>query len=206
MAVLTAAVEGIVDEVVLRRVCGHAGVRIGIVYRRSGKNYVLSRLPGYNHSARFRHWVVLLDLDNDAACAPEILPNWLPYPSHLMRLRIAVREVESWIIADAQRLANFLGVPAHNIPSNPDGLADPKLAVVNISRASRSSAIREDMVPKPGSGQPVGPAYTSRMIEFLQDLNSGWRPDVASLNSESLRKCIASITELANEDYPEAQS
>jgi len=204
MAVLTAAVEGIVDEVVLRKVCDYAGASIGIVYGRSGKSYVLSRLSGYNNSARFRHWVVLLDLDNDAICAPAILPSWLPNPSQLMRLRVAVREVEAWIIADAERLASFLAVAVRDIPASPDELADPKLAVVNLARGSRRRAIRDDMVPKPGSGQSVGPAYASRMIEFLQDPKLGWRADVASLNSESLRKCIAAITGLAGQGYPGA--
>jgi len=204
MAVLTAAVEGIVDEVALRRVCGYAGACIGIVYGRSGKSYVLSRLSGYNNSARFRHWVVLLDLDNDAVCAPAILQSWLPNPSQLMRLRVAVREVEAWIMADAERLASFLGVAVRDIPASPDGLTDPKLAVVTLARGSRRRAIRDDMVPKPGSGQSVGPAYASRMIEFLQDPDSGWRVDVASLNSESLRKCIAAIAGLASQGFPDA--
>lgn len=204
MVVITGAVEGIVDEVALRRICTYSGASLGNVYGRSGKSYILSRLAGYNNSARFRHWVVLLDLDGDAVCAPEILPNWLPDPSPLMRLRIAIREVEAWILADSERLAAFLAVPIRGIPSNPDSIIDPKLAVVNLARKSRRRAIREDMVPRIGSGQPVGPAYVSRMIEFLQDSDSGWRPDVASANSDSLRRCVDAVTELSNTGFPQA--
>jgi hypothetical protein len=202
MIVVTAAVEGIVDEVLLKRVCNHAGAGIGLVYGRTGKSYILSRLAGYNNSARFRHWVVLLGLDNDASCAPEVLPKWLRIPSALMRLRVAVRELEAWIIADVERLVDFLGVAIRKVPSNPDSLPDPKLALVNLARDSKRRAVREDMVPRPGSGQSVGPANATRMVEFLQDSHSGWRPGVASGNSDSLRKCITAVSELTNVAFP----
>jgi hypothetical protein len=107
---LTAAVEGLTDEALLRRVCSFAGTIVGHVYGRTGKSYILERLNGYNHSARFRHWVVLLDLDNDGQCAPEVVRRWLPAPSRLIRLRVAVRELEAWLLADPDRLCRFLGV------------------------------------------------------------------------------------------------
>jgi hypothetical protein len=36
--------------------------------------------------------------------------------------------------------------------------------VVELARYSRRRDIREDMVPRPGSGRSVGAAYTSRLI------------------------------------------
>jgi len=198
---LTAAVEGLADEALLKRVCSSVGVVVGQVYGRYGKSYILTKLNGYNHSAQFRHWVVLLDLDNDAACAPEVLPQWLPVPSRLMRLRVAVRELEAWLLADRERIAQFLGVAVAAIPADPDSVADPKRLMVQIARASRRRAIREDMVPSIGSGQQVGPAYTSRMIEFIQSVENGWRPDVAAGHSDSLRRCISAISNLAEQEF-----
>jgi hypothetical protein len=197
---VTAAVEGPTDEVLLRRVCAFAGTSVGQVYGRSGKSYILSRLTGYNHSARFRHWVVLLDLDDDARCAPEALVRWLPVPSRLMRLRVAVRELEAWLLADPERIGGFLSIRAAEVPGDPDSIPDPKQLMVTLAGRSRRKAIREDMVPKPGSGQSVGPAYTSRMIEFIQDRRVGWRPHVAITNSESLRRCIRAILHLAQQE------
>jgi len=199
--VLTAAVEGLVDEVLLKRICSSVGASVGQVYGRYGKSYILTKLHGYNHSAQFRHWVVLVDLDDDGACVPEVLTRWLPTPSRLMRLRVAVRELESWLLADTERIAKFLGVSVAEIPADPDSVPDPKRLMVQLARSSRRRAIREDMVPNIGSGQQAGPAYTSRMIEFIQSVESGWRPDVAAGNSDSLRRCISAISNLAEQEF-----
>jgi hypothetical protein len=199
--VFTAAVEGAADEVLLKRLCAFIGTSVGQVYGRYGKSYVLARMNGYNHSARFRHWVILLDLDDDGPCAADVVPRWLPAPSRLMRLRVAVRELESWLLADPERISKYLSVLNAEIPANPDIIPDPKRMIVDLATRSRRRAIREDMVPIPGSGQPVGPAYTSRMIEFIQNVESGWRPDVAARNSDSLRRCISAISRLAQEQF-----
>lgn len=193
---ITAAVEGLADEVLVKRLCSFLGATLAQVHGRQGKQHLLTRLGGYNHSARFRPWLVLLDLDDDAECAPEIITQWLPEPSPLMCLRVAVRELEAWLLADAERIARFLSVSAAMIPADPDGLADPKRAMVELAVRSRRRSIREDMVPALGSGQPVGPAYTSRLIEFIQDAELGWRPEVAAKRSNSLERCIAGITAL----------
>ena len=195
-AYVSAAVEGVVDEAALRRIFTEVNVVPTAIYGRNGKPYLLSRLNGYNHSARFRKWVVLMDLDDDGSCAPEVLPHWLPVPAELMCLRIAVREVESWLLGDRQRLAEFLGVRAQALPEEPDRLRNPKLEMVNLASRSRKSEVRFDMVARAGSGQRVGPAYSSRLIEFIQR-RDGWRPEIAAENSPSLRRSIAAIRQLA---------
>jgi hypothetical protein len=66
--------------------------------------------------------------------------------------------------------------------------------MVVLAAQSRRHDIREDMLPRPGSGRAIGPAYTSRMIEFIQ---SYWRPDVATFSSDSLRRCLTRLGEMA---------
>lgn len=194
---ISAAVEGIVDEATLRRICRYVNVIPAAIYGRNGKASVLSRLGGYNHSANYRKWVVLVDLDNDGACVPEVLPTWLPTPAPLMSLRVAVHEIESWLLADRQRISTFLSVRPQLVPDNPDLLGDPKAEMVNLARRSRRSEIRSDMVPRIGSGQSVGPAYSSRLIQFIQQVD-GWRPETAAESSDSLRRAIEAIRELAS--------
>ncbi len=201
---LTAAVEGIVDEAILRRLCRYVGTGLATVYGKTGKHYVLRRLAGYNHSAKFRHWVVLVDLDRDGECAPEVIPAWLPTPSKLMCLRVAVREVEAWILADPERVANYFGVVHSEIPVDPERILDPKQTMVNLGRHSRRREIRDDLVPRTGSGQIVGPAYASRIIAFVQNEGAGWRPDVAANNSDSLKGCLEAISRLSRMPYPES--
>jgi hypothetical protein len=193
-AYVNAAVEGIVDDAALRRIFNYVNVVPHAVYGRNGKQFLLSRMSGYNHSARFRKWVVLVDLDHAASCAPEILPSWLPLPAAYMCLRVAVREIESWLLADKQRIAQYLAVRTNLIPDNTDLIVDPKAQIVTLATQSRRSDIRQDMVARTGSGQKVGPAYASRMIEFIQN---GWRPEIAAENSDSLQRSIVAIRRLA---------
>ena len=160
-----AAVEGPADEYILMRVAALAGAGIGPVYGRHGKGYLRNHIVNYDRVARHRPWCVLADLNHDASCAPSLMAQWLPQPAPLMRLRIAVREVEAWLLADAQRLAAFLSIPVSHVPISPEDLPDPKRTLVDLARRSRSRAIKQDMVPRPGTGRSVGPAYTSRIQE-----------------------------------------
>lgn len=196
---ISVAVEGDLDAAVLRRLLRSVGAEPGTIYGRRGKSHLLDRLAAYNQAARFQPWVVLLDLNQDAACVPQILPRWLPAPAPQMCLRVAVRAVDAWLLADAERLARFLHIPRHHIPARPDAIDHPKQYIVSLARQSRSSAIREDMVPRPESGRDVGPAYTARLIQFVEDEANGWRPEVAAEASESLARCLRRLHQLIQE-------
>jgi len=189
----TGAVEGPVDEVVLLRVIAEVGREIETVYVAEGKANLLRRLTGFNSAARFAPWVVLIDL-NATECPASLRQAHLPTPSAQMVFRVAVRAVESWLLADQTRLASFLAVSGSRIPQMPDAGYDPKQSLVNIARHSRRRAIREDMVPPPGARRRVGPAYEARLIEFVLVGRSGWCPSAAAASSESLRRCLAALT------------
>lgn len=191
--VISAAVEGIVDEAVVRRLIAHAGGTPGAVYGRQGKSLLRQRIAGYNNAAQRVPWIVLVDLDRDADCAPPLRNAWLPELAPHLCFRVAVREVESWLLADAERLADFIGVSRSRVPAQPESLNDPKETLVNLARTSRRSDIREDLVPRPEGGRQVGPAYSSRLIEFVSDR---WRPRIAARRAESLRRAIACLTRL----------
>ncbi len=190
------AVEGDVDEIVLRRLVEHVGGTPGPVHGKNGKAQLLQRLSGYNQAARLAPWVVLVDLDQDAECAPQLKVSWLPNPAPRMCFRVAVREIEAWLLADRDKLAAFLSVSPSRIPLSPEEIGDPQRAMVELGRRSRRREIREDMVPRPGSGRVVGPGYTSRLIEFAADYETGWRPDAAAQVSDSLKRCLQCLYQL----------
>lgn len=194
--VISGAVEGIVDEAVFRRLVRTARAEAGPVYGRTGKHQLLDRLPAYNHAARFSPWLVLVDLDHDAECAPPYRAAILPAPSEWMCCRVAVREVEAWVLGDRQRMAEFLEVSPRRLPTAPENEEDPKRIVVNLARHSRSRDIRQDLVPREGSGRSEGPAYASRLIEFISDSRHGWRPGVAAHASGSLSRCLRALRRL----------
>jgi hypothetical protein len=196
-AAVNGAVEGMVDDIVLRRLLAEAGAVAGAIHVKNGKGALLQKLQGFNNAARHMPWVVLVDLDRDADCAPPFRDNWLPHPATMMRFRVAVRAVEAWLLADRERIAAFLGVSESVVPAAPETEDDPKDVMVGLARRSRRREIRQDMVPRPASGRRVGPAYPSRLVEFVTDPGSGWRPKVAARRSDSLRRCLRSIAELA---------
>jgi hypothetical protein len=191
---ISAAVEGTVDEAVVRKLITHAGATPGPVYGKQGKSFLRQKVTGYNNAARWARWVVLVDLNHDADCAPPLRSAWLIRPAAHLCFRVAVRMVESWLLADTERVAAFLGIARSKVPANPEGLDEPKTTMVNLARSSRRRAIRKDMVPREGSGRQVGPAYSSRLIEFAA---SSWRPDVAAARSDSLRRAIDCLKRLA---------
>ena len=192
--VISAAVEGIVDEAVVRTVIAHAGATTGDVYGKQGKAFLRQRIAGYNNAARRSPWIVLIDLDREEECAPPLRNAWLVQPAPHLCFRVAVREVEAWLMADREHLAAFLRVPRNKIPASPEGLDDPKTAMVTLARSSKRLAIRKDMTPREGSGRQVGPAYSSRLIEFA---SSSWRPDVAAERSDSLQRAIDCLRRLS---------
>lgn len=185
--VVSGATEGIVDESVVRRLIRELGAEPGPVHGKNGKQHLRERITGFNNAARYSPWIVLLDLDHDAECAPPLRSHWLPEPAPFMCLRIAVRQVEAWLLADRENIAKFLAVAASRVPRHVETLTNAKEAMVDLARRSRRRDIREDMVPRPGSGRPVGPAYASRLIEFAQGM---WNPQEAARPSDSLRRSM----------------
>lgn len=196
LVVITGAVEGDLDEAVVRRLVEHVGARPGPVHGRNGKAHLRQRLGGYNQAAHLSPWLVLVDLDHDAECAPPLRTSWLPNPAPYMCFRIAVRMVEGWLLADRERLSRFLSVHASQVPLNPEAVDDPKQSMVELARQSRRREIREDMVPRQATGRSVGPAYTSRLIEFVTVPLGGWRPDVAAKASDSLERCLRCLRQM----------
>jgi hypothetical protein len=194
--VISSAVEGVVDEAVVKRLIVEAGGEIGPIYGKRGKSLLKQRINGYNNAARHYPWIVLVDLNREADCPPPLKAVWLPNPSPFMCLRIAVREVEAWLLADRERFASFFRVRLLDIPAAPELMDDPKEVVIELSRKSRSRDIKLDMVPRPGSGRKIGPAYVSTLIEFVSDAQKGWRPYRAAQSSVSLKRCLASMREL----------
>jgi hypothetical protein len=180
-------VEGATDAVVARRLLAEAGLEAGPEYVLGGKPMLDRRLAGYNNGAQFSCWLVLRDLDHDASCAPELKQWLLPVPAAHMRFHVPVRAVEAWLLADADAIGDLLSVRRVRI-SDPDALEDPKRHMLDLARQSRRRAIREAMLPAPGSTARVGPAYAATLIAFA---TSRWQPDVADGRSASLARLRA---------------
>jgi hypothetical protein len=193
---ITLAVEGPSDEIVAKRIIRHVGAEPGPAYGGHGKLNLRDRVSGYARAADYTPWLILVDLDHDQECAPPLLADWHVPDASLLCFRIVVRAVEAWLLADPERFADFFRVSRSRIPADPESLDDPKRSVVDLTRRARRRDIRQDMVPRPGSGRPIGAGYVSRIIEFAEQR---WRPDVAMQNAESLRRAVRCLENLMGE-------
>jgi hypothetical protein len=144
----------------------------------------------YNQAARLGPVFGLADLQG-APCPSGLIADHLRHGKRAdFVLRIAERMLESWLLADAKSVADFLRVSRNLVPRDPESLPHPKRALVDLARRSRVRAIREDLVPEPGSAGVVGRGYTPRMTEFIEEL---WQPLEARRNSQSLERAMVAI-------------
>ena len=186
------AVEDELSEAVLRRLLRHTGrgYAVGTVFGRSGYGYLRNTITGWNRAARGIPLVVLTDLDR-CPCPAALIAEWLPRYQHAnLLLRVAVREVESWVLADRENLPEFLRVAPNSIPLNPDTIPDPKALLVNAAARSRSGEIRSRVAPRRGSSAKQGPDYNSCLSEFVY---RSWDVDSSAASSPSLSRTVARL-------------
>lgn len=191
MAIINTLVEGRLDEAVANRLITAAGHMPGTCYGKKGFPYIQDKVRGFNQAATSGIYLVLVDfMDTKLDCPAEVIAHWVPYRQPNLLFRLVVRELESWLLADKEHLAYFLKISPSKVPANPEQLPDPKLALVNLARASRSKGIREALVPEPGSTAREGKLYNSEMNRFIED---HWDITRARKNAESLNKCCSRL-------------
>lgn len=185
------------EEVCLRLVRDTgSGLNVGTKIRKGGNGYLKSRINSFFQIANREPILLLTDLDS-AACPSALINNWIgnnPVPPKLL-FRVAVREVEAWLLADHEGLRTFLKFRNRSLslPRQPDHLPDPKQELLRVStRASRD--LRIDILPKPGSHSLQGLGYNRRFSEFVRTI---WSPNNAANRSPSLCRARQRLTELA---------
>lgn len=178
------ATEGAVDAIVARKLAQEAGFEAGTPYVCGGKNALDRRMRNYNQAARYAPWLVLRD-QNSARCPGALAQQLVDNPADFLCLRVVPREIESWLMGDHQKLAKFLSIKESLIPRAPEEEHHPKQKMVAIARRSTRKSVRDEMVPRPGSGIGIGPNYGGLLIEFAE---MHWRADHAA------RRCPALAT------------
>jgi hypothetical protein len=188
------AVEDLLSEAVAKRLLADSGrnFSIGVVFNRGGNGYLRKTVQGWNNAAKSVPFFLLTDLDADA-CASALMASWLPDSVHPnLIFRVAVREVESWLLADRISFSSFLGVSGSRLPERPDELSDPKSTLVELVSKSRHNLVKARIVPRPNSTAKQGRDYNGCLCEFVM---KKWTPDQAALNSPSLDRCRRRLAE-----------
>lgn len=186
---ITFAVEDELSDAVARKVVAGFGGKYhaGTTYRRGGFGYLKRTVGGFNNASKGAPWFVLTDLD-DSPCPSEKIDEWLPNGrNHNLLLRVAVREVEAWLLADHRACSALLGIPADLIPVETEALSDPKETLLRLAQRSPHRSLRASLLPSPGSTARVGPAYNSELVRFVYQ---AWAPERAASRSNSLKRTI----------------
>jgi hypothetical protein len=159
---------------------------------KKGNGHLKKNLKCYIEIARHTPLLLLTDLDQ-ANCAPGLVSDWLGNsniaPSNNFLFRVAVREVESWLLADHTNCSKLFD--AKKLPPNPDHLPHPKKTL--LSHANRSNrSVRSDLVYKVGSVLTQGLGYNAKLRQFVFE---NWNPHFAMKNSPSLSKTCNRLCE-----------
>lgn len=187
-------VEDRLSEAIARRLlrgCSN-NFHLGTVFQKGGFGYLRRMAPAFNNAAKGIPFLLLTDLDT-GNCAPDIINEWLPKGVHPNLLfRVAIREVEAWILADCESLSRFLGLRnAFNV-DDPDLLENPKAYLIDLARHSPRREIRDDIVPRRNSTSRIGPNYNGRLSIFVE---YHWQPLAAAVRSKSLAKSLLRLAE-----------
>jgi hypothetical protein len=170
-------------------------IEIGLLLRRGGNGYLRSRLANFCQMARLNPMLMITDLDR-WTCPAVLCADWLgriARPERLL-LRVAVREVEAWLLADHETMGALLGpTRASRLPTLPEAVENPKEFPLGLAaRAPRD--VRADLCAEAGSVARQGLGYNARLSTFVRE---SWNPERASSRSDSLRRARERIRQLA---------
>jgi hypothetical protein len=180
--------EDYLSEAVMTKLVSHFTGKYSIQnsYSGNGFGYLKSNIKGFNQASKSIPFLMLTDLDN-YTCPPELIDDWITFPlNQNFIFRIAVREVESWLMADIEGLSGFLKVSKTIFPKEPEIEQDPKDRLIQIARRSRTRSIRDDIIPI-NKNAKIGPNYNGRLIEFV---SQKWSIENAKKRSISLSRAL----------------
>ena len=185
------AVEDQLSAAVATKMLEILGIHISQYLGLRGKGYLQNKAQSLNQTARGFPVFMLTDQDSPSQCPPQLVQSWIKGTRNSkFFLRIAVMEVESWVMADRRGFANFLSIPLTRIPTDTDVIPQPKEFLISLARSSGKSSLRQDIIPPSGATSRVGPGYNHRLGEFVRN---SWDIHHAASNSASLQRALVRL-------------
>ncbi|MCU0547176.1 MAG: DUF4276 family protein [Oscillatoriaceae cyanobacterium Prado104] len=184
--------EDLLSEAVLKQmlVQSQRPFAVGKCFNQRGYGKIKKIISGLNYAAKGMPYLILTDLDREE-CPLIIISEWLTQPKHPNLLfRIAVKEVEAWLLAHREAFAEFLGISVNLIPADVDKISDPKQLLINLAKKSKKRELRDGIVPDRNSTAKIGKDYNGQLIQFV---NQNWQVAPAQTNSPSLKRAMDAI-------------
>jgi len=201
-------VEGFVDVTVVRKMYQAVGLLVSKhrpSLRAGGQSQVIDHVQQHLAIKPGKQLVAFVDLDDITTkgkykCARELRErNGLVGIDRQVCFRVAVREAEAWLLADRDKIMEFLAVDDNAayrriVGSSPDDIPDPKLALCQLAALSSNPNVVSDVRLTPSGSEAMG--YRLAMLEYAR---SYWRPKIATANSRSLRCAVRRLEQLRDE-------
>jgi Domain of unknown function (DUF4276) len=187
------AVEDDLSESVARKLFCDAGYNDADIrcLAKRGFGHLQTKLKELLSTASAFTVLLLVDLDN-RRCAPSLIADWMGRkiaPPRFM-FRVAVREIEAWLLADRDTFADFLGVSKSRIARDTESIGDPKRYLLELASGGKRS-IRSGLIPDRAAAASQGPEYNDLLCQFVVQK---WSSERAASNNASLRRAVAAIS------------
>lgn len=191
------ATEDVLSETVAERLVHESAsdLQIAVRVRKNGNSYLKSKFPELLKTAAKIPVFLITDLDN-IRCPVELIKSWTqntPPPPGGMIMRVAVREIESWILADRDGFSEYTGIPVEKLALDADALSDPKRELLNLVKRYARKRIKESLLPSKGSSSKIGWEYNAVLCQFARSI---WSVDRAVRHSNSLRRAVNRLSSL----------
>lgn len=161
--------------------------------RKNGFGYLRRRMDGWCEMASWQVVLIITDLDT-LSCPVKLLTDWagirMKLPERLL-LRVAVREIESWALADHEAMRKLIGKRG-KLPLEPDLLPDPKQYLLRLAEQAPRN-VRDDLVKKKGAVASQGVGYNARLTAWVKE---AWSPARAAERSPSLARARRALAQL----------
>jgi len=197
LSVALATEDALSEAVGLRLIRGAGdGIEVVQTLRRGGSGYLKSSLRKFCELARVMPVVLITDLDNEE-CPATLIEEWAKHDALPKQLtfRVAVRQIESWLLGDAKGVAGFLKVNTSSLPRNPDSLRDAKRHLLQLAQRS-PRAIRDELLAETGAIAAQGLGYNELLSEFVR---TDWDPLAAAERSASLARAQRRLADMAGQ-------
>jgi hypothetical protein len=185
-------VEDLLTELTIKKILNNYKDKFQLhnIFGKRGFGYIKSRITNFNAAAKNIPYLIITDLDQ-YDCPPSLCKEWFTFTKNPnLIFRIAVKEIETWLIADRKNFSGFLKIPENRISKEVESISDPKEFIIKLATRSPNREMRSSIVPKLKSTAKIGPNYNDCLARFIINY---WDIDLASMNSISLHKTLESL-------------
>ena len=150
------AVEDTLSDAVSTKILEYFDLEIVQKIGFKGNSFLKENARNLNRTARgFYNVFLLTDLDSPKNCPPKLIQSWVGAPLNSGFLfRVAVMEIESWIMADRESIAKFLSVPLNRIPHKRRNRKTQRVSRVRLPRGAERENVRHRTAPDKDGERP----------------------------------------------------